>query len=544
MVCAQVFRWRWMSRQGPGFQAAFGLCCCLFFLESWSLVFPIRLTTVLVILAGLLIGSVVYRRTLVIVLGYWRRGFRLTVLLFLLVSLGYICVFGLGDNGPYDYDGGLYYISAIRWEQAFGVVPGLANLHYRLGYNNSLFLLVAVIASITKLERAMQISNPLVMFLIGWALVDCLQSKQPIRFTRAARLYGLLLLPAVAWLDSTTWLEIPTSDIAAAGFALLVGYALIRFFAARNSGRSWFVALTVFAITAMKLKLSYVFCAFGAVSFALIGAYLEQGNLRSLRIRSVAWLALLLIPWIARSCILSGYPLYPARLLRLHFDWTLPAPVAQYDAAWISSWARQEVPKLVPPGWGWLPSWISDQASHPEYVFLFQVFVASTFFGLLSLLIPVPWNVRRRLLIVTALPVLSLIAWFASAPDPRFAFGMFWLCAANGFFAFVIGIWQFSRVRAILFSVISTVLLVIMALNINSSQFSDLPREFPKKIPKVAMQYRTTDSGLQIKVPIEGDQVFDSGLLATPYFRYDLRLRGLSLREGFRYGRARGKGSP
>jgi hypothetical protein len=275
MVCAQVFRLRWMSRQGPGFQAAFGLCCCLFFLESWSLVFPIRLATVLVILAGLLIGSVVYRRTLMIVLGYWRRGFRLTGLLLLLVSLGYICLFGLGDNGPYYYDGGLYYISAIRWEQAFGVVPGLANLHYRLGYNNSLFLLVATIASITKLERAMQIANPLVMFVIGWALLDCLLSKQPIRFTRPTRLYGLLLLPAVAWLDSTTWLEIPTSDIAAAGFALLVGYALIRFLAAPNSGRSWFAALTIFAVTAMKLKLSYVFCVFGAVSLALIGAYLE-----------------------------------------------------------------------------------------------------------------------------------------------------------------------------------------------------------------------------------------------------------------------------
>lgn len=505
--------------------------------------FPIRLATVLLILAGLLIGSFVYRRTLMIVLSYWRRGLRLSVLALLLVSLAYICLFGLGDNEPYAYDGGLYYISAIRWEQAFGTVPGLANLHHRLGYNNSLFLLVAAIASMTKLERAMQIANPLVMFVVGWALVDCLQSRQPIRFTRPEKVYGLLLLPAIVWLEST-WLEIPTSDIAAAGFALLVGYALIRFLAAPKSGRSWFVALSVFAITAMKLKLSYAFCAFGAVSLALIGACVELGNLRSLRIRSVAWLPVFLIPWIARSCILSGYPLYPLGLLRLRFDWTLPASVAQNDAAWISSWARQEVPKLVPPGWGWLPSWISEQASHPEYVFLFQVLVASALFWLLSLLIPVPWNVRRRLLIVTALPVLSLIAWFTNAPDPRFAFGIFWLFAANGFFAFVTGIWQFSRLRAILFSVISTVLLVITVLTIYSGQFTDLPREFPKKIPKVAMQYRTTNSGLKIKVPVQGDQVFDAGLLATPYFRYDLRLRGSSLREGFRYERARAKGSP
>ena len=41
------------------------------------------------------------------------------------------------------YDTGLYHLQAVQWSTHYPAVPGLANLHYRLGYNNSVHLFAA-----------------------------------------------------------------------------------------------------------------------------------------------------------------------------------------------------------------------------------------------------------------------------------------------------------------------------------------------------------------------------------------------------------------
>lgn len=54
-----------------------------------------------------------------------------------------IAAFYYSIAGQLTYDTGLYYAQAIHWIESFGVVPGLANLHIRLGFNSTLFLLAA-----------------------------------------------------------------------------------------------------------------------------------------------------------------------------------------------------------------------------------------------------------------------------------------------------------------------------------------------------------------------------------------------------------------
>ena len=41
------------------------------------------------------------------------------------------------------YDTGLYHLQAVKWAAHYPAVPGLANLHYRFGYNNSVHLFAA-----------------------------------------------------------------------------------------------------------------------------------------------------------------------------------------------------------------------------------------------------------------------------------------------------------------------------------------------------------------------------------------------------------------
>ena len=59
------------------------------------------------------------------------------IVMFLLFAYG-------GSRGYLHFDSGLYHAQAIRWIEEYGVVPGLANLHCRLAYNSSAFVLTAL----------------------------------------------------------------------------------------------------------------------------------------------------------------------------------------------------------------------------------------------------------------------------------------------------------------------------------------------------------------------------------------------------------------
>lgn len=47
-------------------------------------------------------------------------------------------------NPPFAYDSGLYHIQSIKWIQEYSVVPGLANLHGRFGFNPNIFTIFAL----------------------------------------------------------------------------------------------------------------------------------------------------------------------------------------------------------------------------------------------------------------------------------------------------------------------------------------------------------------------------------------------------------------
>ena len=48
----------------------------------------------------------------------------------------------LGPHESYDTD--LYHLQTIKWIEKYPVVPGLANLHGRIGFNNNIFTLFAL----------------------------------------------------------------------------------------------------------------------------------------------------------------------------------------------------------------------------------------------------------------------------------------------------------------------------------------------------------------------------------------------------------------
>jgi hypothetical protein len=131
-------------------------------------------------------------------------------------------------------------------------------------------------------------------------------------------------------------------------------------------------------------------------------------------------------------------------------------------------------------------------------------------------------------------PVVSLVAWWILAPDPRFLAGAPWYLATS---AILIGLTNLDFPAAKRFSSWVLVLSLVLALPIVITSDKFIPPGpqngfFP--LPGVETTAFVTTGGLTLQVPTGGDQCWGSSLLCTP--SPDLNLTLLSdgdLQSGF-----------
>ena len=127
--------------------------------------------------------------------------------------------------------------------------------------------------------------------------------------------------------------------------------------------------------------------------------------------------------------------------------------------------------------------------------------------------------------------IISLVLWFITAPDPRFAGASFWYLGAGAlavkyqsirlcYFRKACILTLFLSVAIALFSMILyrvTLQKKIITGNIDQQGFY--------MIPYVELQTFITKSGLIVYTPKQGAKCWDAPLPCTPYFNADLRLR-------------------
>src|SRR5882762_1854634 len=119
-----------------------GLAFSVAALEIWSLVLPVTPSIALFLFGVGILGLALSRSKLrASFLAAWQNSRWL-----LLLGLAFALLLALRSCGPFDYyDTGLYGAPSVRWIQTYPAVPGLANLHGRLGFNSSVFLFIAAL---------------------------------------------------------------------------------------------------------------------------------------------------------------------------------------------------------------------------------------------------------------------------------------------------------------------------------------------------------------------------------------------------------------
>ena len=354
-------------------------------------------------------------------------------------------------------DLGVYYLKLIRWTQIFPIVPGLVNLQEQLAFNQNAFLITSLFDSL--------VPNRWGIFLIGgflpwlgltlslFALVRLIlrcwqkdQSAPPIEIAYAASL--------PAWIST-----LATSSISSASPDCIISCLSIHFFLvfacyvastdesakARNFGEIFLLGVLCLSVKSSSLGLvAGIFIA--TIALLLLERKREAARIFiHKRVTAMSLLAaFMMITWMWRGVILSGYPLFPSTAMAMPVPWRMPTKGIVEFQQEIVRWARDPDPgsdrKELLKTWKWLPRWSERLAAmSTHFAWPGQVGLAgSAVLAAFALWIPSLRRNARNLFVLIFPLAFYAVFWFVTAPDPRYfgsAMWVFALCPALTFAA-------------------------------------------------------------------------------------------------------------
>jgi hypothetical protein len=443
------------------------------------------------------------------------------------------------------YDTGLYGASMVNWLITYPIVPGLANLHGRLGFNSSLFLWTAALYKGGLGTLSYRILGGMVVGVAAAIILAAIGRLLRGNLIPTDLFLLILTIPLFSWIARDDLVGTNT-DLPSTICCLLAAYfvfqALSGTFVPHNIMRLRMVSACVLFSLAIVFKISTVI--FAASSFVIcIVILLSMSDSVVERRRSIfASLGLctvIVIPWIFRGYLLSGYPFFPSHWFGAPVDWRVPAESAKMVTLGIRAWARmRHAPISQTYGWHWVRLWFEDIRSDRVNVTVpFSIALSGSALLLMNSVQKHSPQLRQCLWLLVP-SVGALTFWFLSAPDPRFGQAAIWGTAATlgscGFFSVV----EKSGVRLKLL-VATTLCLGLWCLNPRSLWRSSYRQVFKIRefspFPHCETKTLRTRSGLEVRLPATGDQCWDAPLPCTPYFNNELELRRQgNLQSGFR----------
>lgn len=465
-----------------------------------------------------------------------------------------------------NYDAGLYHLAAIRWAVQYPVVPGLGNLHGRLAFNNAHFLLMAGLdGHFWGLPSFRLMSGLVALPAIG----QC--SASLYRFlTRSAHfaLADVFLLCAAAMLLPGVFMEVTSTsaDVPVFHLEFFLTCLLLRLGVRASETETRYTsglagAAIILAALGIAFKLS--FAVFGAITAVLaLGAWAHRtsgaenhdsngpltplpgpvprnrgtGRILGASLSQHAPLAagmltaaVLIVPWLIRGIILSGWPVYPLALGGVDVPWRVPLESLVAESNWIKSWARlpYEHYSCVLADWAWFRPWL---ARLPVEMAV-QIALLLAFGSALVALKCFAGEKSGRSVRLDGsflLPAAGgLIFWFTTAPNPRFAGAVFVVLAAGALALFVDAALQVlpSSSRRPFQATVLGLAIWITVDRVENQPLWPPPAERLQALPRPELRIVRTNSGLELYVPAEGDQAWDAPLPSTPYPNARLRLR-------------------
>jgi hypothetical protein len=335
--------------------------------------------------------------------------------------------------GLVHFDHGLYHMPMVKWIESYAIVPGLGNLHHRFAFNNSSFLYAAQIDSWVFKGLAYYIANTLLCFAVGLgcfnAIYHLAREDRPLS---VSDLYQVLLLPFLLFYISTAYFTGYSPDIFIFALEAVLAGELIRAFdRGITLENNLLTRILLLAALAIMVKLSAVVFA-GGIMLAVLALFLAQQKKLKERLvpKFLGWVGLmaaLLVPWLARSVILSGYLIYPSPLISFNILWKIPIKNVAPISGIIRQWAMYR--SVINPDISWL-EWLKSWSILIPYevkegiVYLALILLAVLILRLRDRSQVLEWKGPAA---VFGISFAAIVYWFLLAPDFRFLGAAFWL---------------------------------------------------------------------------------------------------------------------
>ena len=445
-----------------------------------------------------------------------------------------LLLFSYGASRGYMHvDSGLYHAQAIRWIEEYGVVPGLANLHCRLAYNSSAFVLTALYSmSFLGGQSLHTVAGfmALVLAVKGLDVVKVFSRKKVLvsDFVKVAMLFYITII--------YTEMMSPASDYFAMLFLFYVVLTWVELEERKEKNITPFGMLCVLLAVNVSIKLSSAIMLLMVLKPAVIllkeKRYGQIGIYLSLGILAV-------FPYLARNVILSGWLVYPFPAIDLFsFDWKIPAGEALYDAEEIKVYAKGMTDVLLKdtPMSQWLPAWFSALKG------LEKIWVLGSLASIVAGVAITVWGwIKRKkeiygLLFVQWVMIAGYLFWQIGTPLVRY--GYIYILA---FPFFTVGLWFVTLFEKreksyLLFGAVLLLFFVYKGGNLVESIAASSGQDY-----YVWQQDYYTgpyDSyeidGVEFYYPLEYGQIGYSKCPGAPHERFDVELRGEDLQDGFR----------
>jgi len=430
-----------------------------------------------------------------------------------------------------DYDSGLYHIQAIQWSARFAMPAGLANLIPQLGFNSTWFPTTALLEAPFIAEQGYRLINTILSLILFTGALSGIKRVLNSKIN-VENIYLSLMVMPLAWLAFWSgYTNSPSTTYSSAVLFIITIYFLLQGLN-RQSLKAAHVGLFLALISlTIKLSSAILFLAAGIIFLLVLRTNLKsEGN--RVHARNLLILSLLLfgsfgIMWCARGYQQTGYLAYPSAITKIGSpDWAIPEAEANQHVRVIKSWARvpKAPPELVLSSWEWFDPWLKNRWKSAPSQFPFFMGGIGLVLCLVGWMGGSPKKKRLHLFLPGITCVGSLLLWFWTAPDPRFAYGPLYalslLLTSAGMIAMDVEKMNGTLRKGFLIALcLGSIVISDPKYTLSGTSWAWWP-----PLPEVAVKQNVIPDSQVISVPIKSDQCWGTALPCAPEIRPGLRV--------------------
>ncbi len=529
-----------------------GMFVCTFIGCVLSLFMPLSLLAATITLVLASISLVIFRKKAGSLLIKFRKDFGNTSWFLVLLFTGYVIIVALlSTSEPSHYDDGLYYGTTIKWLEQEGIVKGIVNINPRIGFNSSWHVLQALF-SFHYIGNFNDLNGFLLLGMMLYSLggLNRLMKKD---YALSAIVRSLLFVAVAGFhygashdylLLNVNYLSSPSADIPVCLLLWLIFTWLIELaeLPADKRGPN-ILFIVVVSAWLFSIKPS-------AAPVLILCVYFFVGNILQKKFRNASQMiilaSLIVVPWVARNIIISGYLFFPFSSLDIiPVDWKLPIQHVKWFENAVKVYAIDpeydlNKPFAVPVG-QWFGAWFGRLSFIQSLLFMAGIVSMVLFMVLLvaGVLRKGKTFVREQqylvLCVVTA--IAGCLFWFFKGPDFRLGYGFIVILTILSL-ATMLRFFLLQDVRYAAY-VLMVAFFYLLIFHYKGS-WKELGKRLQQPLPERKLPQSTktvtTGNGITIYLVNYGDSWYGPLPIVneTEYYTINPIPRGPSLKDGFK----------